>query len=160
MIEGLGQGIMGANWGDGVATAASVIAGTGVSDPNPFFRSLMTQPFLNKVIIAPHVYPPSISGLTVPALATAPGYYTRLSNSFGYLNKAGYCTNGSWYEDETYCEISRLVGCLSNHGKTVDCNAFCLCNAASAFPSSLASSAPACATAATAARSRAAWSWS
>lgn len=49
----------------------------------------------NKVIVAPHVYPPSITSLTVPALTTAPGYYTRLSNSFGYLNRAGYCYNGS-----------------------------------------------------------------
>lgn len=36
----------------------------------------------------PHFYFPSISLNTVPQLSTAPGFYTRLSNSFGYLNKA------------------------------------------------------------------------
>ena len=35
----------------------------------------------------PHVYPPSISTVTRSDLANTPGYYRRLSNSFGYLNK-------------------------------------------------------------------------
>jgi hypothetical protein len=40
-----------------------------------------------KVIMMPHVYPPSISTVTRSDLANTPGYYRRLSNSFGYLNK-------------------------------------------------------------------------
>ena len=35
----------------------------------------------------PHVYPPSISTVTRSDLANTPGYYRRLTNSFGYLNK-------------------------------------------------------------------------
>ena len=73
--------------GDGFATAASVIQNTGASDPNPFFRTLLGKSYVNKVIIAPHVYPPSITGLSNNYLLTAPGYFKRLSNSFGYLNK-------------------------------------------------------------------------
>lgn len=36
----------------------------------------------------PHFYFPSISLNTNQAMSTAPGFYTRLTNSFGYLNKA------------------------------------------------------------------------
>lgn len=53
-----------------------------VADDAPALRSR------NKVIMMPHFYFPSISQNTNPTLSTAPGYYTRLSNSFGYLNKA------------------------------------------------------------------------
>mmetsp|Transcript_3804 Transcript_3804/g.10936 ORF Transcript_3804/g.10936 Transcript_3804/m.10936 type:complete len:758 (-) Transcript_3804:1267-3540(-) len=94
-IEGLGQGALGANWGDGLATADSVLAGSGASDPNPFFRKLMTKPYRKNVIIAPHIYPPSITSQRNPTLLSAPGLYNHLSNSFGYLNKKGYCYNGN-----------------------------------------------------------------
>ena len=50
------------NWGDGFVTDPVVLAATpGASDPNPFFRSLMGRPYLDQVVIAPHVYPPSIT---------------------------------------------------------------------------------------------------
>ena len=44
-----------------------------------------------QVVVAPHVYPPSISTAT-DRYSGAP-LWLRLSQSFGYLNKAGYCAN-------------------------------------------------------------------
>jgi hypothetical protein len=44
-IEGLGQGSLGTNWGDGLATNAAVLKASGASDPNPFFRALLKAPY-------------------------------------------------------------------------------------------------------------------
>ena len=44
-----------------------------------------------QVVVAPHVYPPSISTAT-DRYSGAP-LWLRLSQSFGYLNKAGYCAD-------------------------------------------------------------------
>jgi aryl-phospho-beta-D-glucosidase BglC (GH1 family) len=89
-IEGTGQGGIGANWGDGFATDPKVIAEYELSDPNPFFRELLNKPYLNQVVISPHVYPPSVTrqdkGFTGHELAH------RLSTSFGALGQNfGYC---------------------------------------------------------------------
>ena len=48
-IEGTGQQGIANNWGDGVATDRSAIAAAGVSDPNPFFTTLMSRPYLSQV---------------------------------------------------------------------------------------------------------------
>ena len=61
LVEGAGQGALGKNWGDGIATDPQVISSRGLSDPNPFFTALLQKPYLSQVIIGPHVYPPSIS---------------------------------------------------------------------------------------------------
>ena len=62
LIEGLGQQSYGSlNWGDGLISDRNTIARTGVSDPNPFFRELLTKPYRRQVIAAVHVYPPVIS---------------------------------------------------------------------------------------------------
>ncbi len=61
LVEGCGQGPLGKNWGDGIATDSQIISSRGLSDPNPFFSALLQKPYLNQIIIGPHVYPPSIS---------------------------------------------------------------------------------------------------
>ena len=47
-IEGMGQGPLGANWGDGFGTDVEAItilqqSGLPQSDPNPFFQKLMVR---------------------------------------------------------------------------------------------------------------------
>ena len=80
-LQGCGQAQAGLvdNWGDGFITDPAVLAAApGASDPNPFFQSLMGKPYLNQVVIAPHVYPPSITNnLKLPA--SGPELYMRLS---------------------------------------------------------------------------------
>ncbi len=78
--------------GNGLVTDASIIASTGISDPNPFFQEMLSKPYVDQLVAIPHVYGPSVS------LAQS-GYsgaqlYQMLSNSLGYLNKQGYCYNG------------------------------------------------------------------
>lgn len=60
-MEGCGQGPLGKNWGDGIATDPQIIKSRGLSDPNPFFQALLQRPYIDQIIIGPHVYPPSIS---------------------------------------------------------------------------------------------------
>lgn len=62
-VEGGGQGnLLGLNWGNGFATNRTLIDElshdwtTRISDPNPFFRALMTRPYLDRVVLSPHVY--------------------------------------------------------------------------------------------------------
>ncbi len=52
-------------WGDGFVTDPGVIAQYGLTDPNPFFNTVLTRPYANQVVISPHYYPPSISGQTM-----------------------------------------------------------------------------------------------
>lgn len=95
-VEGVDQecsgGAPSSNWGDGFASQAAVLAlfpSCGISNPGPvFFDPLLTRPYLSQVIISPHVYGPSISLTTDDDAGTA--LWTRLSQSFGYLNLAGY----------------------------------------------------------------------
>ena len=47
--------------GDGYFVDPQFIASHGVSDPNRFFQTLLTKPYLGNVVISPHYYPPSIS---------------------------------------------------------------------------------------------------
>jgi len=89
VIEGCGQAGLAKNWGDGIATDAHLIASRGLSDPNPFFTTLLTKPYGGRVVAGPHIYGPSVARTTSDM--TGPSFYKRLSQSFGYLNKAGYC---------------------------------------------------------------------
>ncbi len=61
LIEGCGQLGSAMNWGDGYITDALAIRIAALSDPNPFFTTLVSRPYLNNVVIAPHYYPPSVS---------------------------------------------------------------------------------------------------
>lgn len=49
MIEGMSQGPLGANWGDGFGTSPEAVtilmqSGLKEGDPNPFFQKLMVRP--------------------------------------------------------------------------------------------------------------------
>ena len=88
MIEGTGQLGLGINWGNGFATDSKLISTTGISDPNGFFTQLLTRQYLDAVIIAPHIYPPSVTGSTGQS---GQALWTTLSQAVGYLNQVGYC---------------------------------------------------------------------
>lgn len=76
--------------GNGYATDANLIASRGISDPNPFFQTLLTKPYLGNVVIAPHIYGPSIALLK--SGYTGPELWTTLTQTVGYLNGPGYCS--------------------------------------------------------------------
>ena len=58
LVEGTDSRTFGINWGDHFAnTDAGVKA---------FLDGVLDSPLLNKVIISPHVYPPSVSTLGAP----------------------------------------------------------------------------------------------
>lgn len=88
-IEGGGQGgLLGTNWGNGFATDANLIRENGLSDPNPFFKTLMSRPYRRNVVVSPHVYGPSV---TNTQNFKGPAFFDMLDNTFGYLTKRGYC---------------------------------------------------------------------
>jgi aryl-phospho-beta-D-glucosidase BglC (GH1 family) len=87
-IEGTGQGGINANWGDGFATDAELIKRCGLSDPNPFFKALLNKPYVDQVVISPHVYPPSVTNASQDYQGA--DLWKRLSASFGYLTQQGY----------------------------------------------------------------------
>ena len=92
IVQGCGQQGLAKNWGDGLATDPAVIA-AGASDPRPFFEALLKKPYLQSVLLGPHVYPPSVydTERNAPEGNQGPELFARLSQSFGYLNKKGYC---------------------------------------------------------------------
>lgn len=92
LVEGTGQlGTVAMNWGDGFATDPAVIAAAGVQSAAPFFTKLLTKPYAANVVVSPHIYPPSVSTHTDPADVTGAGLARRLTTSFGYLTKRGFC---------------------------------------------------------------------
>ena len=57
LIEGMAQGSLGANWGDGHATAANLVASLpSNADPNAFYKQLVNAPYAGNAIISTHVY--------------------------------------------------------------------------------------------------------
>ena len=86
-VEGTGQSGLNANWGDGFATER--VDELGLQNPKPFFDTLLTKPYRNRVILAPHVYPASVT--FNDAGTTGNALYERLELSFGGKAKAGYC---------------------------------------------------------------------
>ena len=87
-IEGTQQMGINTNWGDGFATER--IEELGLGDPRPFFNQLLKKPYRNRVILAPHVYPPSVTYNNKDA--TGKGLFNRLSLSFGTKSiSPGYC---------------------------------------------------------------------
>lgn len=92
LLEGAGQlGTVAMNWGDGFATDNAVVAAGGVESARPFFEKMMGKPYLRNIVIAPHIYPPSVSTHHEPEVVNAPGLFSRLDNSFGTLTKKGFC---------------------------------------------------------------------
>ena len=61
LVEGCGQNALGKNWGDGLATDPAIVQQRGINSAASLFSQLMRRSYLNQVVVAPHVYPPSIS---------------------------------------------------------------------------------------------------
>ncbi|KAL0031693.1 hypothetical protein WJX79_001570 [Trebouxia sp. C0005] len=98
-VEGTGQYAPGYdglafNYGDGLASSSAAFDEyRGISDAGLFFEQVLSKPYLSQVVAAPHVYPPSIS--EAHDKYTGSGLFNRLSLSFGYLNKQGYCSRSN-----------------------------------------------------------------
>ncbi|RYF08132.1 MAG: hypothetical protein EOO40_08025, partial [Deltaproteobacteria bacterium] len=91
--EGTGQGGLQANWGDGFATDPRAVQSMGLSDASPFFKAVLSKGYAAQVVMAPHVYGPAVSTNTRDA--TGEGLFNRLSTSFGYLTKQGFCSGNT-----------------------------------------------------------------
>lgn len=94
VLQGCGQPALAKNWGDGLATDPAVIAKLNLTDPRPFFDALVSRPYAKNVVLGPHVYPPSVwdTQRSQPAGNKGNDLFERLTTSFGYLNKKGYCS--------------------------------------------------------------------
>lgn len=92
LVEGTGQTNYYMNWGDGFVTNTTVINKFGLSDPTTFFKQVVWKPYVDRVIISPHVYGPSISQAKLAY--SGKDMFNRLDISFGYLYKKGYCQGG------------------------------------------------------------------
>lgn len=79
--------------GNGFIIDPAILSFYGVSDASPFFETLLTKPYLNNVIIAPHIYGPSITRSN--SRYAGSDLYSAVSSSVGYLNKAGYCSGSN-----------------------------------------------------------------
>ncbi|KAL3145645.1 hypothetical protein ABBQ32_003186 [Trebouxia sp. C0010 RCD-2024] len=79
------------NYGDGFCTDSTQLGGN--SNPAQFFVSLLGKKYLSQTILAPHVYGPIVS--TQVGESSGDALYARLSRSFGYLNKDGFCSGGA-----------------------------------------------------------------
>lgn len=94
LVEGTGQSGLAKNWGDGLATTAKVVHDRRLSDANPFFAAVVRRPYASRVVLAPHLYPPSISRAT--SEVTGKALFSRLSDSFGDKTVGkGYCDGGT-----------------------------------------------------------------
>jgi hypothetical protein len=90
MVEGTSQSSWGLNWGNGFVTEPDTLRTRGLSDPRPFLQQLLGKPYLDRVIIAPHCYPPSITG----SVLTGRELVAKFTRSFGYLAKQGFSSGG------------------------------------------------------------------
>ena len=58
MFEGMAQGALGSNWGDGHVTDVALLTQVPANaDPNPFYQQLVNAPYAKNAIISTHVYP-------------------------------------------------------------------------------------------------------
>lgn len=92
LIEGTGQTGYKLSWGNGFVVNSTLIKEYKLSDPRPFFNELLKKPYLNRVIISPHLYGPTISKDN--DFYKGKGLWNRLNNSFGELYQRGYCHEG------------------------------------------------------------------
>ncbi len=93
-VQGTGQTAAGLNWGDGFITDAGVISGSAgrVSDPRPFFAGDSAASRGYRTALAPHVYGPSVTGVSnVTATFGAP-LWERLTRSWGSKTGCSTCS--------------------------------------------------------------------
>lgn len=100
-VEGVAQGSLKANWGDGFATDDAALS---VSNPKNYFTQLLSQPYLNQIVISPHVYGPDGTNNQGPdhsnqavAFADWSRLHGYLFNNFSNINntsQSGFCLNG------------------------------------------------------------------
>jgi hypothetical protein len=73
---------------DGFATNATWIEARQLEDPGPFFTSLLARPSTRaRVILGPHLYPPSITNSS----DVGPTQWEKYATSFGWLQQRGFC---------------------------------------------------------------------
>lgn len=103
-IEGTAQSALKANWGDGFATDNDTVA-KGISNPKKFFTQLMSQAFLNQIVISPHMYGPNGTNNGGPDHSNPTIAFADWSRLHGYLlnnysginntSQSGFCLNGT-----------------------------------------------------------------
>ena len=64
LVEGCGQTNLGKNWGDGLAVDRAIVTSRRIDSAENLFATILGKPYVNNVVAAPHVYPPSISRST------------------------------------------------------------------------------------------------
>ncbi len=103
-IEGVGQSALKSNWGDGFATDNTTVS-SGISNPKKFFTQLMSQSFLNQIVISPHMYGPDGTNNGGPDHSNPTVAFADWSRLHGYLlnnyssinntSQSGFCANGT-----------------------------------------------------------------
>ncbi|CEG56012.1 glycoside hydrolase family 5 protein [Legionella fallonii] len=103
-IEGTGQAALGANWGDGFATD-DVTVSQGISNPKNLFTQLLSAPYLNQIVISPHIYGPdgtnnggpdhSNQGVAYAAWSRLNGYLFNNFFNVNNIHQSGFCINGT-----------------------------------------------------------------
>lgn len=99
-IEGTAQGTLESNWGDGFATDDQAVQ-QGVSNPKNFFSQILFQPFINQIVISPHIYGPDGTNGQGPDHSDQARAFKAWSRLHGYLlnnfsnvnntNQNGFC---------------------------------------------------------------------
>jgi len=95
LVEGCGQlGNLAMNWGDGFATDPAVLSAVegGPQTAAVFFEAISAKTYADRVVLAPHIYPPSVS--KQEQKTQDPELTARMDSSFGYLGPkgTGFCS--------------------------------------------------------------------
>lgn len=96
-IAGAGQlqYLDGLNWGNGWITDTTILRSfPHLDDPNPFFQSLLSREYRTRVVISPHIYSTSVTGLLYSP-ENPESEWDKYTVSWGYLSKQGYCYKGA-----------------------------------------------------------------
>ncbi|CAL5221967.1 g4249 [Coccomyxa viridis] len=104
--EGTGATRLAANW-----------AQSGVSNASGSFNELLTRPYMQQVLVGPHIYCADVSGC---AYATGQALYSKLDSTFSYLNLQGYYTGGG-QPCHRYVTIIDELGSLFDSQEELDC---------------------------------------
>ncbi|KAK9846255.1 hypothetical protein WJX81_000135 [Elliptochloris bilobata] len=97
LVQGTGQALSfpGMAWGNGFVTDKPTIAAYNISDASVFFDNVTATPSLaERIILAPHVYGPNVTGWA--SGTNGSDLFRMLQLSFGYLPTSGYvAANGT-----------------------------------------------------------------